>query len=127
MVIAPLAQLWLCLNPYSSVTLDCTSALLSSTTMTRQGLLLNETSLSALPESKRAVFVHEWLRRLHGTLPSVARTDVFKDTQKTLVAQLMKLAEDGSPGPPARVLIAKCLTTVFTVGDTFLLFDTINK
>ena len=33
----------------------------------------------------------------------------------------------GSPGPPLRQLIAKCLTNLFTVGDTFLLFDTINK
>jgi hypothetical protein len=33
----------------------------------------------------------------------------------------------GSPGPPVRHLIAKCLTHLFTVGDTFLLFDTINK
>ena len=30
-------------------------------------------------------------------------------------------------GPPSRLLIARCLTALFTVGDTFLLFDTINR
>lgn len=28
---------------------------------------------------------------------------------------------------PTRKLIAKCLAMIFTVGDTFLLFDTINR
>ena len=30
-------------------------------------------------------------------------------------------------GPPSRLLVARCLTALFTVGDTFLLFDTINR
>lgn len=30
-------------------------------------------------------------------------------------------------GNPSRRLIAKCLAMIFTVGDTFLLFDTVNK
>lgn len=32
-----------------------------------------------------------------------------------------------SPGPPIRILIGNCLATIFSVGDAFLLFDTINK
>ena len=32
-----------------------------------------------------------------------------------------------SPGPPVRQLIGQCLATLFTVGDAFLLFETINK
>lgn len=32
-----------------------------------------------------------------------------------------------SPGPPIRQLIGQCLATLFSVGDAFLLFDTINK
>ena len=30
-------------------------------------------------------------------------------------------------GHPTRKLIAVCLSKLFTIGDTFLLFDTINK
>ncbi|KAE8751079.1 hypothetical protein FOCC_FOCC002164 [Frankliniella occidentalis] len=33
----------------------------------------------------------------------------------------------GGPGPPTRKLIGRCLATLFSVGDTFLLFDTVNK
>jgi hypothetical protein len=62
-----------------------------------------------------------------------------RQCQKDLVRQLVALIQQqqpgqqqqqqngGSPGPPVRQLIAKCLTNLFTVGDTFLLFDTINK
>jgi|FrelakmetLWP11LW_1041352.scaffolds.fasta_scaffold602564_1 hypothetical protein len=69
-----------------------------------------------------------------------------RQCQKDLVRQLVALIQQqqpgqvpqqqlpaqqqqngGSPGPPVRHLIAKCLTNLFTVGDTFLLFDTINK
>lgn len=32
-----------------------------------------------------------------------------------------------SPGPPTKILIARCLATLFSVGDTFLLFDSVNK
>ena len=64
-----------------------------------------------------------------------------RQCQKDLVRQLVALIQQqqpgqqqqqqqqngGSPGPPVRHLIAKCLTNLFTVGDTFLLFETINK
>ena len=32
-----------------------------------------------------------------------------------------------SPGPPIRQLVGHCLATLFSVGDAFLLFETINK
>ena len=35
--------------------------------------------------------------------------------------------KEGGCGPPARELLASCLATLFSVGDTFLLFDTINR
>ena len=38
-----------------------------------------------------------------------------------------QLVGSGGPGPPTRQLIASCLATLFTVGDTFSLFDTVNK
>jgi len=52
--------------------------------------------------------------------------DEIRDFQKTLVDQLMKQLNSCN-GHPTRKLIAKCLATVFTIGDTFLLFDAINK
>lgn len=52
--------------------------------------------------------------------------DDIKDIQKTLVDQLIKQLFSQN-GNPSRRLIAKCLAMIFTVGDTFLLFDTVNK
>jgi len=52
--------------------------------------------------------------------------DDIKDIQKTLVDQLMRQMQTNN-GHPTRKLIAKCLATLFSIGDTFLLFDTINK
>lgn len=50
----------------------------------------------------------------------------IKGCQKKLVEQLMNHIQE-SPGPPTRKLIARCLATLFSVGDTFLLFDTVHK
>ena len=89
-------------------------------------LLLDEATLSDLPEHKRPIFVHEWLRWLTKTLPGANRVEV-REKQKQLVAQLMDMVQRGTQGPTARCLVAKALTTIFAVGDTFSLFDTINK
>ena len=143
-----------------------------------QPLTLNTTVLQSLPETKRPVFLYEWLRRLDLILSSLAdgesnpgltpspsgssssetiaaaefarreqKTRV-RECQKELVKQLVDLIQHGQgqvqtssqnqqgsqqqnqpsyPGSPIRHLIARCLTNLFTVGDTFLLFDTINK
>jgi hypothetical protein len=50
----------------------------------------------------------------------------IKDCQKKIVEQLLAQIHS-SPGPPIRQLIGQCLATLFSVGDAFLLFDTINK
>lgn len=50
----------------------------------------------------------------------------IKGCQKKLVEQLLNHIQE-SPGPPTRKLFARCLATLFSVGDTFLLFDTANK
>ena len=89
-------------------------------------LILNEEALQTMEDSKRPVFIYEWLRRLEKNLPTVNRQDV-KEAQKTLVSQLMSEVTGGSPGPPTRQLLAQCMATLFSVGDTFLLFETINK
>ncbi|XP_055847565.1 HEAT repeat-containing protein 5B isoform X1 [Episyrphus balteatus] len=87
-------------------------------------LTLNEDALKQLPEQKRPVFVFEWLRYLEKVLVTAQKSDI-KSCQKKLVQQLTAHIQ-GSPGPPTRKLIANCLATLFSVGDTFLLFDTVN-
>lgn len=49
-----------------------------------------------------------------------------KDSQKKIVEQLMAQIH-ANPGPPIRLLIGQCLATLFSVGDAFLLFETINR
>lgn len=87
-------------------------------------LILNEDALKLLPEPKRPVFIFEWLRYLDKVLPNAQKSDI-KACQKKLVAQLTENI-NGSPGPPSRKLIASCMATLFSVGDTFMLFETVN-
>ncbi|XP_037954233.1 HEAT repeat-containing protein 5B isoform X3 [Teleopsis dalmanni] len=87
-------------------------------------LTLNEEALKQLPEPKKPVFIFEWLRYLEKILPTAHKSEI-KGCQKKLVQQLTEQIQ-GSPGPPTRKLIASCLATLFSVGDTFMLFDTVN-
>lgn len=89
-----------------------------------QSLTLNEDALKQLPEPKRSVFIFEWLSYLEKSLLVVERNEI-KNHQKKLVQQLTAQI-NGSPGPPTRKLLANCLATLFSVGDTFMLFDTAN-
>ncbi|XP_017777275.1 PREDICTED: HEAT repeat-containing protein 5B isoform X3 [Nicrophorus vespilloides] len=88
-------------------------------------LTLNEEALAQIPVAKKPIFIFEWLRFLDKVLVAAQKNDI-KGCQKKLVEQLMNHIQE-SPGPPARRLIARCLATLFSVGDTFLLFDTVNK
>ncbi|XP_014481449.1 PREDICTED: HEAT repeat-containing protein 5B isoform X3 [Dinoponera quadriceps] len=88
-------------------------------------LTLNEDALNQIPEAKRPVFIFEWLRFLDKVLVAAQKSDI-KGCQQKLVEQLTRHMQ-GAPGPPTRRLIARCLATLFSVGDTFLLFDTVNK
>lgn len=88
-------------------------------------LILNEEALSKIPEAKKSLFVYEWLQFLENVLIAAQKNDI-KDCQKKIVEQLMAQIH-ASPGPPIRQLIGQCLATLFSVGDAFLLFDTINK
>ncbi|XP_022329177.2 HEAT repeat-containing protein 5B-like isoform X3 [Crassostrea virginica] len=88
-------------------------------------LLLNEEALSKIPDNKKPVFVFEWLRFLDKVLVAAQKSDI-KEKQKKLVAQLTAQISE-SPGPPTRKLLARNLATIFSVGDTFDLFETLNK
>ncbi|CAH2239458.1 jg21467 [Pararge aegeria aegeria] len=88
-------------------------------------LTLNETALLQLPDDKKPHFIFEWLRFLDKVLVAAHKSDL-KSCQQKLVAQLVNLLRENL-GAPARRLLARCLATLFSVGDTFLLFDTVNK
>uniref|UniRef100_A0A8C0BRE5 HEAT repeat-containing protein 5B n=1 Tax=Buteo japonicus TaxID=224669 RepID=A0A8C0BRE5_9AVES len=88
-------------------------------------LLLNEEALAQITEAKRPVFIFEWLRFLDKVLVAANKTDV-KEKQKKLVEQLTGLI-NSSPGPPTRKLLAKNLAALYSIGDTFTVFQTLDK
>ncbi|XP_066234605.1 HEAT repeat-containing protein 5B isoform X1 [Saccopteryx leptura] len=88
-------------------------------------LLLNEEALAQITEAKRPVFIFEWLRFLDKVLVAANKTDV-KEKQKKLVEQLTGLISS-SPGPPTRKLLAKNLAALYSIGDTFTVFQTLEK
>ncbi|XP_068424019.1 HEAT repeat-containing protein 5B isoform X2 [Clinocottus analis] len=88
-------------------------------------LLLNEEALAQITEAKRPVFIFEWLRFLDKVLVAANRVDV-KEKQKKLVEQLTGLISS-APGPPTRKLLAKNLAILYSIGDTFTVFQTLDK
>jgi hypothetical protein len=88
-------------------------------------LLLNEEAYNQLGEVQKAEFIFEWLRYLEKLLLSTSRSDV-REKQKTLVEQLLSLL-NSSPGPPTRKLLAKNLAVLYSIGDTFSVYETIDK
>ncbi|KHJ41183.1 HEAT repeat protein [Trichuris suis] len=88
-------------------------------------LLLNEAALEQLPAPKKPIFVLEWLRYLDQILPVAEKGDI-KESQKKLVDQLISLVNSGL-GPPSRLLLARCLATLFTVGDAYYVFEAVNS
>lgn len=114
-------------------------------------LLLNEEALAQITEAKRPVFIFEWLRFLDKVLVAANKvTETFlitdpcvfyymvakdfvlerqvdvKEKQKKLVEQLTGLISS-APGPPTRKLLAKNLATLYSIGDTFTVFQTLDK
>ncbi|XP_021259471.1 HEAT repeat-containing protein 5A isoform X3 [Numida meleagris] len=88
-------------------------------------LLLNEEEYNQLGEYQKAEFIFEWLQFLEKLLPVTSRTDI-KENQKKLVEQLTSLLNN-SPGPPTRRLVAKNLAVLYSTGDTFSVYQTIEK
>lgn len=114
--------------------------------MSEPNILFNEAQFSSLDESKRPTFVFEWLQRLNKVISSSSGTaklnlsvkeqegyiqnkELIRKHQKQIVAQLSNLMQNGGStiGPIVRQLIADSFVGLFVVGDTFLLFETINK
>nr|XP_054304283.1 HEAT repeat-containing protein 5A isoform X2 [Pongo pygmaeus] len=88
-------------------------------------LLLNEEVYNQLGEVQKAEFIFEWLRYLKKLLLATSRNDV-REKQKTLVEQLLSLL-NSSPGPPTRKLLAKNLAILYSIGDTFSVYEAIDK
>ncbi|XP_011850163.1 PREDICTED: HEAT repeat-containing protein 5A [Mandrillus leucophaeus] len=88
-------------------------------------LLLNEEAYNQLGEVQKAKFIFEWLRYLEKLLLATSRNDV-REKQKTLVEQLLSLLNN-SPGPPTRKLLAKNLAILYSIGDTFSVYEAIDK
>ncbi|XP_068088233.1 HEAT repeat-containing protein 5B isoform X2 [Hyperolius riggenbachi] len=88
-------------------------------------LLLKEDALAQVTEAKKPVFIFEWLRFLDKVLIGANKTDI-KENQKKLVEQLTGLISS-SPGPPTRKLLAKNLATLYSIGDTYSVFQTLDK
>ncbi|XP_040599048.1 HEAT repeat-containing protein 5A isoform X3 [Mesocricetus auratus] len=88
-------------------------------------LLLNEEAFNQLGEVQKAEFIFEWLRYLEKLLLATSRNDV-REKQKTLVEQLLSLL-NSSPGPPTRKLLAQNLAILYSIGDTFSVYETIDK
>nr|CAB3252346.1 HEAT repeat-containing protein 5B-like [Phallusia mammillata] len=89
------------------------------------GLLLNEEALKTVAENKRDIFIYEWLRFLLKVLKASQKSDI-KEKQGKLVLQLNAQIAAG-PGPPTRTLIGQCLSALYKVGDSFTIYETVNK
>lgn len=89
-------------------------------------VLLNEEALSRVANDKRTIFILEWICFLDKALNDESQKDVVKEHQKKVVEQLMSQIQN-SPGPPVRQFLARSLARLFSVGDPFLLFDSVNK
>ncbi|KAI1285000.1 HEAT repeat-containing protein 5B [Halotydeus destructor] len=88
-------------------------------------LCLDEEALARNAEQKRPIFVLEWLRYLDKNMVTISK-GLVKENQKKLVDQLFQQINN-SPGPPCRKLLARNMATLFSIGDTFLLFEAVNK
>lgn len=89
-------------------------------------LLLPEEVLQ-LSDPGQAEAVFSWLNRLKNQLPITEKAEI-KQIQRRLVEQLSNILI-GSPGPPARILLAQCLALLFHLGDPLpcsLLVDKCN-
>ncbi|KAM3918608.1 HEAT repeat-containing protein 5A isoform 2-T2 [Leptodactylus fuscus] len=81
--------------------------------------------VAGLEEPQRGLRILEWLRYLRMVLPVTARAEL-KQNQKQLVEQLT-LIMMGSPGPPVRQLLAHNIAVVYSAGDTFSVYETIDR
>eukprot|EP00731_Ephydatia_muelleri_P027849 Em0019g722a len=88
-------------------------------------MLLDEAVYQSLPESKKALYLHQWLQGLPQVISDTPKAEL-KDKQKLLVGQLQAQL-NAALGPPLRTALAQAFVTLYSMGDTFSLHDTIGK
>ncbi|KAM9294002.1 HEAT repeat-containing protein 5A [Gastrophryne carolinensis] len=81
--------------------------------------------VAGLEEPQRCVRIVEWLQHLRMALPITSRAEV-KHNQKQLVEQLTSVMMS-TPGPPVRQLVAHNLAVMYSVGETFSVYETIDR
>ncbi|THH16286.1 hypothetical protein EW146_g4324 [Bondarzewia mesenterica] len=86
---------------------------------------LNESKLSG---ENGEVYLFQWLSSLERFLKSDSLEDL-KSTQRSIEDTLIKAITNGDPYPPPgrplRIVVAKCLSIMYTRGDSKTLFDTL--
>ena len=100
--------------------------MIESSLSSAHSLLLNEAVYKTLAsDKKRPLYLHEWLSYLDKNLQQTPKSDI-KPIQQKLLNQLMSLF-NAFPGPPLRYLIAKNISTLFSIGEIIDLYQTLDK
>ncbi|EDV23758.1 uncharacterized protein TRIADDRAFT_26322 [Trichoplax adhaerens] len=92
--------------------------------MERGFLPLNKKEYENLPGEKRSSYACQWLQNLHQWLIAAPKANI-KPKQKEIVETLQSLFTE-PVGQPVLHLLGKCLATVYSVGDTSRLLESIN-
>ena len=99
---------------------------MTDSSSTTHSLVLNEAVYKSLSvDKKRRLYLYEWLMYLDKHLPNASKKEI-KDSQQIIIAQLLNFF-NAFPGPPIRHLIAKNISTLFSLGDIIALYATIEK
>jgi hypothetical protein len=88
-------------------------------------LLLDEAAFQRIPAAKQSAFIYEWIDNVTKNLSKCTKAEL-KANQKTLVEQILRQLKQ-APGAAIRQSLARCLASVFTVGDSLGLMETVNK
>ncbi|CAH3014392.1 unnamed protein product [Porites evermanni] len=88
-------------------------------------LLYSEEEYGRTPKNHKSIFIYEWLRNLEDNVPVASKAQI-KDSQQKLEVQLSKQLTE-ILGPPTRQLLAKCYALLYSVGNTFTMYETVNK
>ena len=89
--------------------------------------LAEEASIIQKNENEKQVYMFDWLGRLvEHLLSGNADTNEIKKCQPKIVATLQKLLNINC-SPATRQQLAKCFATIYTVGTTFGMHDSVGK
>uniref|UniRef100_A0AC35TKS7 DUF3730 domain-containing protein n=1 Tax=Rhabditophanes sp. KR3021 TaxID=114890 RepID=A0AC35TKS7_9BILA len=87
-------------------------------------LLLKEEDLRTCPDPAKDLFIYDWLTLLDKVLPVTNKNDL-RNCSKALIEQLTQRIWTG-PGPATRILLAKCISHVFKIGNSAEIYNTLD-